>query len=114
MIQLPLRIRRSIQVDACTYCCASIYLYCGGYFSQSPLLVTYQTIAINVTMGANHGVEYHLTFNGMALYSVLMSAFALVGGVLYICLSRSLNKYTDVTPFTQRFDGRHLFEELMV
>lgn len=84
-----------------------------GIFPQQTIGPFLET-AIAGVLGLNHGVEYSLSiWHGFNL-PLLMSALALLGGViLAFIMNRSLNEYPDVTPFTQRLDGRRLFDRLM-
>lgn len=84
-----------------------------GIFPESTI-GPFLSLAVNAVIGANHGVEYHLTLWHGFNIPLLMSAFALLSGVLLArFMNRSLNEHTDITPLTQRLDGRHLFEQLM-
>ncbi|MDO5667262.1 MAG: monovalent cation/H+ antiporter subunit A [Alcaligenaceae bacterium] len=84
-----------------------------GIFPQhtiGPFLDT----AISGILGITHGVEYDLAvWHGFNI-PLLMSILALLGGVsLALIMHRSLLEYPDITPFTQRLDGRRIFDEIM-
>ena len=84
-----------------------------GIMPQSTIGAFVETATASV-LGENHDVEYSLAiWHGFNL-PLLMSVFALVGGVLLaLIMNRSLNEHTDITPFTQRLDGRRLYDRLM-
>lgn len=84
-----------------------------GLFPQATIGTLLDT-AVAAVLGKNNGVEYSLAlWHGFNL-PLLMSVFALVGGVsLALIMNRSLNEHPDVTPFTRRFDGRRLYDKLM-
>ena len=75
-----------------------------------PLLST----AVSGVLGPNHGVEYDLAvWHGFNI-PLLMSVLAMVGGIcLALIMHRSLLAYPDVTPFTERFEGRRIFDKIM-
>ncbi|WP_432787212.1 NAD(P)H-quinone oxidoreductase subunit 2, chloroplastic [Oligella sp. MSHR50489EDL] len=70
--------------------------------------------AVSGILGLNHGVEYDLAlWHGLNI-PLLMSVLALIGGVsLALIMHRSLLAYPDVTPLTERFEGRRIFDKLM-
>lgn len=79
-----------------------------------PTIGPFVETAVAAVLGKNHGVEYSLaTWHGFNL-PLLMSVFALIGGVsLALIMNRSLNEHPDVTPLTERLDGRRIYERLM-
>lgn len=84
-----------------------------GIFPQSTIGPLLQTAVASV-LGADHGVEYSLSIWHGVNIPLMMSAFALLAGVLLaIIMNRSLNEHTDVTPFTQVLDGRRLYDKLL-
>lgn len=84
-----------------------------GILPQSTIGPFVET-AVAAVLGKNHGVEYSLAiWHGFNL-PLLMSVFALIGGVsLALIMNRSLNEHPDVTPLTERLDGRRIYERLM-
>lgn len=84
-----------------------------GIFPQhtiSPFL----DIAVSGVFGINHGVEYDLgLWHGFNI-PLLMSGLAIIGGVVFaLIMKQSLMAHPDVVPFTERLDGRRIFDKIL-